>query len=199
MRAALALALLATTAPAQELRLARIFGDHMVLQQQEPIRVWGWAAPDAVVTVRLTQDAEVAASLGIEPLDPTTAQLSITYVERDAPVIDGEPREAVAGPDGRFAVEFPPATASFRPTWIIAESGGAIAAARDVLVGEVWLCAGQSNMGWSNFDRKGLEAPSSLDPGLRYVAWHDSDYKPLDDLRREQPWRPCTPEAAERF
>ena len=77
MRAVLVLALLATAAHAQELRLARIFGDHMVLQQQEPIRVWGWAAPDAVVTVRMTQDAEVAASLGVEPLAPTTPALSI--------------------------------------------------------------------------------------------------------------------------
>mgnify|MGYP001454199508 CR=1 FL=1 len=37
--------------------------------------------------------------------------------------------------------------------------------------------------GLSEADRKGLEAPSSLDPGLRYVAWHDSDYKTLDDAR----------------
>jgi len=199
MRAVLVLALLATAAHAQELRLARIFGDHMVLQQQEPIRIWGWAPPGAAVTVTLTQDAEVAAALGVEPPEPTEEEVTVAYVERDAQGIDTATRESVAGADGRFAVELPPAPASFRPTWIVAASGEAVVAARDVLIGEVWLCAGQSNMGWSNFDRKGLEAPSSMDPGLRYVAWHDSDYKPLDDLRRDQRWQPCTPEAAARF
>ncbi len=34
------------------LRLAAIFGDNMVLQQQQAVPVWGWAAPDADVTVK---------------------------------------------------------------------------------------------------------------------------------------------------
>jgi hypothetical protein len=32
------------------LRLAAIFGDNMVLQRQQTVPVWGWAAPDADVT-----------------------------------------------------------------------------------------------------------------------------------------------------
>ena len=34
-----------------ELRLAKVFTDHMVLQQQMPIAVWGWAKPGEAVTV----------------------------------------------------------------------------------------------------------------------------------------------------
>ena len=30
------------------LRFAKIFGNHMVLQQQKPARVWGWAHPGAI-------------------------------------------------------------------------------------------------------------------------------------------------------
>src|ERR1700748_2792835 len=40
-----------------ELRLAAIFGDNMVLQQQERVPVWGWAAPGATVTV--TVDGQI--------------------------------------------------------------------------------------------------------------------------------------------
>jgi len=36
---------------AADLKLAAIFGDNMVLQQQQPVPVWGWAAPGAEVTV----------------------------------------------------------------------------------------------------------------------------------------------------
>lgn len=46
--------LFGTRAVAQ-LRLARIFGDHMVLQRQQPLPVWGWADPDELVTVTLAQ------------------------------------------------------------------------------------------------------------------------------------------------
>src|SRR5215208_7157947 len=46
--------LLATAAPAvADPRLPAIFSDHMVLQQQMPLGVWGWAAPDERIEVRL--------------------------------------------------------------------------------------------------------------------------------------------------
>ena len=38
---------------AQELRLGTPFSDHMVLQRDRPIPVWGWAPADREVTVRL--------------------------------------------------------------------------------------------------------------------------------------------------
>ena len=34
-----------------ELRLPHIFGDHMVLQREKPVHVWGWADRDQTVTV----------------------------------------------------------------------------------------------------------------------------------------------------
>ena len=39
-----------------EFRFARIIGDGMVLQQEKPIMIWGWAKPGAEVAVTLTQD-----------------------------------------------------------------------------------------------------------------------------------------------
>src|SRR5688572_5666526 len=33
--------------------LPRIFSDHMVIQRNKPIRVWGWAAPGERVTIKM--------------------------------------------------------------------------------------------------------------------------------------------------
>lgn len=34
-----------------EVRLARVFSDHMVLQREKPVRIWGWAGKGDTVTV----------------------------------------------------------------------------------------------------------------------------------------------------
>jgi len=182
-------------------RFAKIFTDHMVLQQEKPIRIWGWAPAGAKVSVTLTQDAALAAK-SVPPAedraDDGSYSVTVQYVEKNPPRLATKTLDVVAK-DGRRSAEFPPAKASFQPTWIIAKTGEETLAVQDVLVGEVWVCAGQSNMGWSNFNRKGLHAPSSDAPGLRYVAWHDSWYRPLDDIRNNVKWQPCTPETAEGF
>ena len=52
-----ALALQAAGQGADTLHFAKIISDNMVLQQQKPITIWGWAKPGAAVNVTLTQDA----------------------------------------------------------------------------------------------------------------------------------------------
>ena len=37
------------------MKLASLFKDHMVLQQQRPIPIWGWTEPDATVSVALAE------------------------------------------------------------------------------------------------------------------------------------------------
>src|SRR5438094_7438328 len=49
---ALLLALLAATAQA-EVRLSEVFGEHMVLQRDRPMNVWGHATPGQMLTVEL--------------------------------------------------------------------------------------------------------------------------------------------------
>lgn len=70
---------------------------------------------------------------------------------------------------------------------------------RHVAIGEVWLCIGQSNMGWSvgnSFEAEN-EATVSL-PSFRIFRsarehWHE----PLDENRdRLSRWKPCNPESA---
>lgn len=50
---AAALTLATPPAEASALRLARLFSDHVVLQRDQPVRVWGWAESGADVVVRI--------------------------------------------------------------------------------------------------------------------------------------------------
>ncbi len=53
-----------------------------------------------------------------------------------------------AGADGRFALALPVLHAGGPHTLTVSASDGAERVIADVLVGEVWLCSGQSNMEW---------------------------------------------------
>lgn len=55
---------------------------------------------------------------------------------------------AVAGPDGRWIATLPAILPSQAPLRLVASAGGEEVAAEDILVGEVWIAAGQSNMEW---------------------------------------------------
>ena len=43
-----------------DLELGSLFGDHMVLQHDQPVKIWGWAAPGESVTVTLKQQTASA-------------------------------------------------------------------------------------------------------------------------------------------
>lgn len=91
--------------------LPGIFKDHMVLQRDKPIPVWGWAEPGQEINVKFA------------------AQTKITHADKE----------------GRWKVVLDPMPASSDPA-ILRVSGRSTEVVRDVLVGEVWLCSGQSNM-----------------------------------------------------
>jgi sialate O-acetylesterase len=69
----------------------------------------------------------------------------------------------------------------------------------DVAIGEVWLCAGQSNMGWSMGNSFGAEKEANINlPNFRIFKssrehWHE----PLKESRdRLAKWKPCNPKSA---
>lgn len=109
----LACAALAGTAPPAlaALRMPAVFSDHMVLQRDRPLPIWGWAEPGETVSVRLAA-SEVTAT---------------------------------ANADGRWRATLPAHAASAVPLTLTV-SGDTTLTFSDVLIGEVWLCAGQSNM-----------------------------------------------------
>lgn len=93
-----------------DVSLPTIFSDHMVLQRDIAVPVWGWADPGEQVTVS----------------------------------ISGQTKTATADGKGQWQVKLAPLKAGDAITLTV--KGKNTIVVQDVLVGEVWLCSGQSNM-----------------------------------------------------
>ena len=106
------LSLLLGTVPAAQaqVRLPRLVSSGMVLQREQPVRLWGWAKPGENVTLTFQQK---------------------TY-------------RATTGPDGQWRVTLPAMKAGGPYTLDIKASNELNL--KNILVGDLWFCAGQSNM-----------------------------------------------------
>jgi sialate O-acetylesterase len=160
---ALGLALLLMAAPASAgVRLASVFGPHMVLQREMPARVWGWAAPGDEVSVEFA----------------------------------GQKKAATADAKGAWKVDLDPMPASAEPRALKVTSKADAKGVElsDVLVGEVWLASGQSNMGTGlgEYTRVWPEVFQQAIPQMRYfTAPYWGSYVPKDDLQPGGTWRVC--------
>ena len=71
---------------------------------------------------------------------------------------------------------------------------------KDLLVGDVWLCAGQSNMEWplSNADNAGDVIPAATNSNIRLLHVKAGQFgKPADDIPNT--WTVCSPQTASGF
>lgn len=103
---------------------------------------------------------------------------------------------ARTGDDGKWRVTLPAMRAG-GPYTLEIGGGDAAAAQRlsDIMVGDVFLCGGQSNMEFQVKHATGLDAiPSGNDADLRFTTIPDSSRTaPVADLARRVDWRPVTP------
>ena len=61
----------------------------------------------------------------------------------------GQKKSATTGKDGKWMLSLAPLKASFKPAeMVVTESTGKKVALKNILVGEVWMASGQSNMQW---------------------------------------------------
>ena len=161
---ALALSLASHSALA-DVKMPAIFGDHMVLEDQLPVPVWGTADPGEAVTVTL----------------------------------GGESTKATAGSDGKWEVKLPAMPPSPNPVTMTV-TGKNTLTFQDVLIGEVWVCSGQSNMEFAlaGAHNARTELPKANDPQLRLflVAKKDA-HLPVADVVGK--WELCTPTTVARF
>lgn len=112
----------------------------------------------------------------------------------------GQSKSAVAGPDGRWTVKLDAVPANATPQSIQIAAGSTKVTLEDVLVGEVWMCSGQSNMGFQlNSDWNGdLEAMASKLPNLRLIKVPQVGTQELqNDFKGE--WKASTRETAQGF
>jgi sialate O-acetylesterase len=130
----LLLALLAATAHA-EVRLAQVFSDHMVLQRDRPLNVWGQATPGQTLSIDL----------------------------------GGRSGTARAGADGRWRVQLAALPAGGPHRLVV--RGDQTVVLNDILIGDVWLLGGQSNMEWvlAQTDTGPQEVASPQNAQLRHL------------------------------
>lgn len=110
----------------------------------------------------------------------------------------GRKLETVAR-DGRWRVEFPPMSASSEPR-TMTFSGNNSVTASNILVGEVWLCSGQSNMEWAlKESTNGPEAvAAAADPQLRIMRLpHRASDEPQETF--DAKWNECSPTSVPDF
>ncbi len=147
-----------------EVKLPAIISDHMLLQQQMPVRIWGKASPG----------------------------------EKIALEINGQRASAVADGAGAWEAFLPPMSAGGPYDMTI--HGANELNVHDVLVGEVWVGSGQSNMElpMTRVNDSDAEIAAANFPQIRlFTVKKKVSDAPLDDVVGS--WSPCTPEAVKNF
>lgn len=106
--------------------------------------------------------------------------------------------KAKAGADGRWSVKLDPLPAGGPHEIVVAGKNKIVL--EDCLVGEVWLCTGQSNMEMavaSSFDPD-LESMSANYPQIRFITVpHNGVQEPQFDFKGH--WDVCTPQTVPQF
>jgi len=145
-----------------------MFQDHGVLQRDKPLPVWGHAAAGEQVTVVLA--------------GPAGSSVTAT---------------AKAGKDGRWQATLPAQQAGGPFTLTASTKGGASQQAADLLVGDVYLCSGQSNMEMTvarSLNSWG-ETGNANHPDIRMLTvQRDTATHPLDRFGKPTSWQAVTPQ-----
>ena len=149
-----------------DVELPNIFGDHMVIQRQQPIRVFGTATPGETVTVEFA----------------------------------GESGKSETDAEGKWRIQLPAVAADRAPREMIIRGNNTITLS-DILVGDVWLCSGQSNMEWhlrsSANAAAEIEAANYPEIRLFDVKGHTVNRTPQPNTTGQ--WDRCVPNTARSF
>jgi sialate O-acetylesterase len=109
----------------------------------------------------------------------------------------GQTKQASAGPDGKWACSLDPLSASGDGRRLVVETDkpDLTASVDDVLVGDVWLCSGQSNMEMGiTLCKEEEEIAQANHPGIRLLTIpQKTAFKPQETFAAE--WKPCSPQA----
>lgn len=110
--------------------------------------------------------------------------------------LNGQTASATAGKDGKWMARLGKMTAG--GPFEMTVSGKNTVTFRNVLVGEVWLCSGQSNMWWTVDREKGIDpiVKAANYPNIRVFQF----WTPENDSYGKRPaWDVCTPESIQEF
>jgi sialate O-acetylesterase len=148
-----------------DVKLPALIADHMVVQRNLPVHVWGKAAPAEAVSVAFR----------------------------------GETRTATADAVGLWSLYLPSSEAG--GPFEMTVKGDNTITLRDVMVGDVWVASGQSNMEWpvKNANNGQAEVAAASFPQIRLFRVRNlSATYPQDDVEGS-PWAQCSPETVPEF
>ena len=159
--------------PAQ-VTLPKILSSHMVMQRDLPVHVWGMASPGQSVTVAFRGESRL---VNADQLGHWNAYL----------------KPGPAG--GPFTLTVTPGPASNQ-----ASNQGAITR-EDIMVGDVWVASGQSNMEFplNRSSTAAQDLPNAANPQIRLlmIRKRTADYAMWD--ADTDGWTPSTSETAKEF
>jgi len=149
-----------------KVRLPAVFADHIVLQREAQVPVWGWSDAGENVTVEFA----------------------------------GQKKSVAAGADGKWLVRLDAMPASSESRELVVAGKDSTVKIGDVLVGDVWLAGGQSNMGFPlNSAHNAAEVlPQAGDSQLRFFRVKTrTAAEPQTDCSAN--WEKSTPDTAKNF
>ena len=156
--------LLMTGVLGADVKTAAIFADHMVLQRDAQLPVWGWADPGESVRVRF-------AGQNVS----TQADASGHWRVLLEPIVSDQPQTMTVTGKNKLRIA-------------------------DILMGEVWVCSGQSNMGFTV--REGYHAAREIAtanyPKIRHYEV-ERRVCPEPDRTLGGQWQICSPATAGYF
>lgn len=153
-----------------DITLPKLFSDHMVLQRNSDVPVWGTASPNE--------------------------SLKVTFGEQEHSVTakaDGQWSTTIktGGAGGPFELGISSAESELKVGFT------------NVMVGDVWICSGQSNMEWPV--SKALNPETEIEkaknfPNVRlFSIATSSSPKPVEDFGVVTPWAVCGPDSVKDF
>jgi sialate O-acetylesterase len=159
-------ALMGSLPATADVRLPKIFTDNMLLQRDQPVRVWGWADAGEEVSVALA----------------------------------GKSAATKADDKGQWAVGLPALKAG--EALELAVKGKNELTLKNILIGDIWVCSGQSNMEMGlNGCLGAAEDIKAADlPKIRRIKFnHAKSGQAEADAPTATPWQVCTPQTAGGF
>ena len=110
---------------------------------------------------------------------------------------------ATAAQDGTFRLSFPAREASSEPvTLTVTGADGSAATVSDIVIGDVWLCSGQSNMAYTVAAglNGGNNVQASADPLLRMLTVPlDTSPTPVREFSEAVEWQSASPDTTGDF
>ena len=171
---ALLLVVAAASSVQADVTLPNVFGDNMVLQRGQPLKFWGKADPGENVTVSLWRKQGG----------------------------DAVAREVVTKADGSGNWKLAVKPYLHAGPISVAIRGKNTINLKNVLIGEVWICSGQSNMAWTlnRTNNSKQEIAGAKYPNIRvFRVKRTPKSQPQDDVQLTASWKECSPETIPDF